>query len=171
MRGQHLSRTRYVISRNQPAGDRYRILVKSPDSTTGIWSVVQLLLYPKADSISKRTTKSCLPSMEQGSLQPATIPTLSALGHRSDATLGEMVQYAETINWGSLCVTLEDEQGRFRIWASNLGVLQPAESMKSLDRRLKDAPLMRKSVVSGLERLEGSAKRGKPCMQTRTTYC
>ncbi|KAJ4013726.1 hypothetical protein NW766_005965 [Fusarium irregulare] len=97
--------------------------------------------------------------MEQGNTQPATVPTLSVLGHRSDATLGDIVKYAETLNWGTLCVTLDDEQGRFRIWASNLGALQPAESMKSLDRRLQDAPLMRKSVISGLERLEGSAKR------------
>lgn len=105
--------------------------------------------------------------MEQAHSPSATDPTLSALGHMSDAALNDIVTYATSLNWGTLCVTLEDEQGRFRVWASNLGALQPADSMKSLDQRLKDAPLMRRSVVSGLERLQVSAKRGETCMQIR----
>ncbi|CAG7566372.1 unnamed protein product [Fusarium equiseti] len=106
--------------------------------------------------------------MEQGHSQLSTVPTLSSLCHSSDSTLNDIVKYAETLKWGTICVTLEDEQGWFRIWASNLGALQPAESMKSLDRRLSDAPLMRKSVASGLERLQLSAKRGESRMQART---
>ncbi|KAJ4129842.1 hypothetical protein NW768_006812 [Fusarium equiseti] len=105
--------------------------------------------------------------MEQGYTQPASVPTLSALGHRSEAVLDQIVEYAKTLNLSSLCVTLEDEQGRFRIWASNLGALQPADSTKSLDRRLKHATLMRKSVTSGLERLELSAKRGRSPMRIK----
>ncbi|KAF5716303.1 hypothetical protein FMUND_6421 [Fusarium mundagurra] len=106
--------------------------------------------------------------MEQGHSQSPTAPTLSDLGHRSEASLDQIAKYAETLNWGTLCVTLEDEQGRFRIWASNLGALQPADSMKSLDRRLKDAPLMRKSVASGLERLQLSAKRDELLLSIRS---
>ncbi|KAH7198805.1 uncharacterized protein B0J16DRAFT_360480 [Fusarium flagelliforme] len=106
--------------------------------------------------------------MEQGYSQPHTVPTLSDLGHKSEAALDQIVKYAETLNSGTLCVTLEDEQGRFRIWASNLGALQPADSTKSLDRRLKDAPLMRKSVASGLERLELSAKRALAILNKST---
>ncbi|KAJ0120191.1 ankyrin repeat protein [Diaporthe amygdali] len=56
---------------------------------------------------------------------------------------------------------ITDAQGRFNVWAANLGALQPPQSMKSLDSRLKEAELMRKSVIAGLERLEG--------VQTRTT--
>lgn len=107
--------------------------------------------------------------MEQESSEPANVPTLSALGHRSYAALDQIVKYSETLDWGSLIVTLEDEQGRFRIWASNLGALQSSESMKSLDQRLRDAPLMRKSVASGLERLQGSAERGKSYTIPRST--
>lgn len=54
-----------------------------------------------------------------------------------------------------------DAHGRFNVWAANVGALQPPHSLKSLDARLKDAELMRKSVVSGLERLAG--------VQTRST--
>lgn len=56
---------------------------------------------------------------------------------------------------------ITDAQGRFNVWAANLGALQPSQSMKSLDSRLKEAELMRKSVIAGLERLEG--------VQTRST--
>lgn len=54
-----------------------------------------------------------------------------------------------------------DAQGRFNVWAANVGALQPPHSLKSLDARLKDAELMRPSVMSGLERLAG--------VQTRST--
>lgn len=108
--------------------------------------------------------------MEPGSssFQPATVPALSALGHRSEAALSQIAKYAGSLAWSTLSVAIEDEQGRFRVWASNLGALQPANSIKSLDQRLKDAPLMRKSVTSGLERLEVSAKRGESYMKIET---
>ncbi|KAI8633213.1 hypothetical protein F5Y19DRAFT_417157 [Xylariaceae sp. FL1651] len=48
---------------------------------------------------------------------------------------------------------IDDERGRFRIWASNLGVLHAAKSSKSLDFRLQNSHRMRQSVVDGLERL------------------
>lgn len=50
---------------------------------------------------------------------------------------------------------IDDARGRFNVWAANVGALQPPHSLKSLDFRLKDADLMRKSVISGLERLSG----------------
>lgn len=56
---------------------------------------------------------------------------------------------------------IDDARGRFNVWAANLGALQPPNSPKSLDFRLKDAELMRSSVVSGLERLSS--------VQTRST--
>lgn len=48
-----------------------------------------------------------------------------------------------------------DAHGRFNVWAANLGAFQPPQSSKSLDFRLKDAEVMRGSVVSALERLSG----------------
>lgn len=56
---------------------------------------------------------------------------------------------------------IDDARGRFNVWAANLGALQPPQSLKSLDFRLKDAELMRTSVISGLERLSR--------VQTRST--
>ncbi|KAF4334107.1 ankyrin repeat [Fusarium beomiforme] len=100
--------------------------------------------------------------MEHGNRKPATVPALSALTHKSFAVLDQIVGYAKTLDTSALCVTLEDEQGRFRVWASNLGALQPPDSAKSLDQRLKDAPLMKRSIASGLERLQLSAERVSP---------
>ncbi|KAI3319726.1 hypothetical protein HD806DRAFT_258866 [Xylariaceae sp. AK1471] len=54
---------------------------------------------------------------------------------------------------------IDDERGRFRIWASNLGALHVAKSSRSLDFRLQNSPRMRQSVVDGLERLAGISNR------------
>jgi hypothetical protein len=62
-----------------------------------------------------------------------------------------------------------DAQGRFNVWAANVGALQPPHSLKSLESRLKDAELMRRSVISGLERLAGVQIRSMqaflPCLE------
>lgn len=58
---------------------------------------------------------------------------------------------------------IEDSRGRFQVWAANIGALQSPESRKSLDFRLKDALLVRSSVISGLHRLIRCA--------TKSTYC
>jgi hypothetical protein len=54
---------------------------------------------------------------------------------------------------------VEDSRGRFNVWAANIGALHPSRSKVSLDSRLGDAPLMRSSVISGLERLQRSETR------------
>lgn len=56
---------------------------------------------------------------------------------------------------------IDDARGRFNVWAANLGALQPPHSLKSLDFRLRDAELMRESVLSGLNRLSGVQARSK----------
>ncbi|KAH7136277.1 hypothetical protein EDB81DRAFT_693283 [Dactylonectria macrodidyma] len=58
-----------------------------------------------------------------------------------------------------LCHLLEDELGRFRVWAANLGAFQDSKSPRSLDYRLRDGPVMRSSVVSGLKRLIDTGSR------------
>lgn len=59
-----------------------------------------------------------------------------------------------------------DARGRFNVWAANLGALQPPHSLKSLDARLKEADLMRTSVMSGLERLAGVQTRSTRTLQS-----
>lgn len=59
-----------------------------------------------------------------------------------------------------LCHLLEDELGRFRVWAANLGAFQDPNSPRSLEYRLRDGPVMRSSVVSGLKRLMDTGDRG-----------
>ena len=70
----------------------------------------------------------------------------------------------ETLAW--------DGRGRFRLWASNIGALQSSNSSKSLDYRLRDASLMRQSVVSGLDRLLSITSRSRfvsPLLGSRLT--
>lgn len=55
---------------------------------------------------------------------------------------------------------LEDSRGRFNVWADNIGALQAARSKRSLDSRLKDAPVMRSAFIAGLNRLDQSLHRG-----------
>lgn len=54
---------------------------------------------------------------------------------------------------------VEDASGRFNVWVANQGALHPPESMGSIEARLRDAPLMRSSIISGLERLVSSQGR------------
>lgn len=48
---------------------------------------------------------------------------------------------------------LDDELGRFRVWAANIGALQKGHS--SLDYRLREAPLVRDNVQKLLKELHG----------------
>ncbi|KAH8898865.1 hypothetical protein GQ53DRAFT_878085 [Thozetella sp. PMI_491] len=54
---------------------------------------------------------------------------------------------------------LETEQGRFRVWARNIGALRDPRSSSSLDSRLHDAPKARNAIVSILEALLESLNR------------
>ncbi|KAM0229162.1 hypothetical protein ACHAPO_010192 [Fusarium lateritium] len=97
--------------------------------------------------------------MEQGSSKGDPAPTLCALSEKSFATLNQAIAHTTESSVNDLRITLEDERGRLRVWASNLGALQPETSKKSLDYRLRDAPLMRTTVALGLEDLHSSADR------------
>lgn len=48
---------------------------------------------------------------------------------------------------------LKREQGRFKVWASNLGALQESSSGSSLDSRLQAAPKARAAIINVLEGL------------------
>lgn len=49
---------------------------------------------------------------------------------------------------------VQDELGRFKIWARNIGALQPRTMSSSLEYRLRDASRARQLVVKLLKRLE-----------------
>jgi len=55
---------------------------------------------------------------------------------------------------------VEDAMGRLQLWAGNIGALQPENSPKSLDFRLRDAPHINGNVKSALERLAAIANIG-----------
>ncbi len=57
---------------------------------------------------------------------------------------------------------IDDEKGRFWVWASNLGATHTATSSKSLDFRLQKSHRMRQSVIEGLERLLEISNRREP---------
>ncbi|RGP58884.1 ankyrin repeat protein [Fusarium sporotrichioides] len=97
--------------------------------------------------------------MEHESLEGIPTPTLFALSEKSVAALNQAIAQTTDSTTDDFRLTLEDERGRLRVWASNLGALQSETSKKSLDYRLRDAPLMRTTVTLGLENLNSSADR------------
>ena len=56
---------------------------------------------------------------------------------------------------------VEQMQDRFNQWAGNLGALQSLASPKSLEYRLRDAPLIRDSILHSLADLSSSVQAGK----------
>ena len=56
---------------------------------------------------------------------------------------------------------IEDECGRFRIWAGNLGALQQLPSPTSLDHRLRNSPKIACHIHELLEILKDSLQDGK----------
>lgn len=56
---------------------------------------------------------------------------------------------------------VREMQKRFDQWAGNLGVLQPFGSPLSLEHRLRDAPLVAKSIQGSLRDLLSSIQAGK----------
>lgn len=73
-------------------------------------------------------------------------------------SLGRAIRFSP---YGVLDSTVDDQAGRFQIWAGNIGALQKPQSTGSLDYRLKDFEVTKASVQSGLERLQGAVKRGR----------
>jgi len=104
---------------------------------------------------------------EQSGLKPHSseaviFPTISALSNECAREISRIVDDVCLSNEKSrLEIPVEDVRGRFRIWAANIGALQPAHSPKSLDHRLRDSKLTRSGVISGLERLHTCALRGE----------
>ena len=56
---------------------------------------------------------------------------------------------------------IQQMQERYDQWAGNLGALQSFESPLSLDHRLRDAPLVRDSILNTLADLHTSIQAGK----------
>ncbi len=63
---------------------------------------------------------------------------------------------------------VEQIQDRFNQWAGNLGALQPFESPISLEHRLRDAPLVRESIINSLTDLDNSVQAGKDSIHSRS---
>lgn len=56
---------------------------------------------------------------------------------------------------------VQQMQERYDQWAGNLGALQHSKSPLSLELRLRDAPLVRESILNTLENLHVSIQSGK----------
>ena len=54
------------------------------------------------------------------------------------------------------CADVLDELGRFKVWAGNIGALQPTEMTSSLEYRLRETARTRQYVLDCLEDLQGS---------------
>ncbi|EEU42727.1 uncharacterized protein NECHADRAFT_84262 [Fusarium vanettenii 77-13-4] len=51
--------------------------------------------------------------------------------------------------WQQHLSTIDDSQGRFSVWANNIGALRDPKSSSSLDYRLRDGGPMRNSIAAG----------------------
>lgn len=51
---------------------------------------------------------------------------------------------------------IEDELGRFKVWASNISAHRPSHSRRSLEYRLRDSSRLRDTVLSFLQDLKGA---------------
>lgn len=56
---------------------------------------------------------------------------------------------------------VQQMQDRFDQWAGNLGVLQPFDCPLSLERRLRDGPIVRETILKSLTDLHYSIHTGK----------
>ena len=53
-------------------------------------------------------------------------------------------------------VAIQDEFGRFKVWAANIGALQPASRSSSLEHRLREATRVKNHVIKLLRDLNHS---------------
>lgn len=77
------------------------------------------------------------------------------------ADLVAQSQQPEQDGQGVSAAEAVDVLGRFKIWAGNIGALQPFESRSSLDYRLRDVPRISTQVVDLLDELAESIEDGK----------
>ncbi|KAF4448823.1 ankyrin repeat protein [Fusarium austroafricanum] len=85
---------------------------------------------------------------------PTPGESISKLANRCAVILQELTVRSVSVQHNGFGKIVDDERGRFRVWAWNIGALQPERSMSSLDARLRDAPRQHGSVIRGLERLQ-----------------
>ncbi len=62
-------------------------------------------------------------------------------------------------------VAIQDEFGRFKVWAANNGALQPVSRSPSLEHRLREAPKVKDHVIKLLRDLNHSLT-GCKCIST-----
>ena len=85
-------------------------------------------------------------------------PDLDLLGHRCESCFKRL--YAalndpvSTFRNELSPMEVQDELGRFKIWARNIGALQPRTMSSSLEYRLRDASHARQLVVKLLGNLQ-----------------
>jgi hypothetical protein len=119
-----------------------------------------------SDTQSGRSVKPRSPKMlpcshdqarSQTTESPRTISRLSALCQNAFEDLCLLLPGSAH---HGLANAIQDEAGRFQVWAGNIGAFQNPQSSSSLDSRLRNSELMRASVESGLQRLESAIRRG-----------
>lgn len=98
-------------------------------------------------------------------MAPNPPSTLSSQASSCQLGLGQLRDELPETAYVSLRSTAIDEEGRFGVWAANIGVLKDASSLSSLDARLRLADHMRAVMAAGLNRLDNSIDKGRT--QTR----
>jgi hypothetical protein len=91
-------------------------------------------------------------------VEPTTITSLSLSCQKHFEGLCEALRDGELHEEAAIRTSLEDELGRFRLWASNIGAMNPRKA--SLDHRLRNVDYLLYNVKSLLQHLQQSLREG-----------
>lgn len=106
--------------------------------------------------------------MASTTMAPNLPSTLSSQAASWQLGLGQLRDKLPETAYVSLCSIAIDEDGRFGVWAANIGVLKDTLSPSSLDARLRLADHKRAIMASMLNQISKSVDKGKA--QSRIKY-
>lgn len=127
---------------------------------------IMKMVAARADLVSKgvatdtATSSAAVATSLSKDTEDSTQITISSQSHKCDMAFEILNRALPTSAYRNLENAVEDEAGRFQVWAGNIGAFQSPRSSSSLDSRLKNSELMRSNVQSGLERLGNAIERG-----------
>lgn len=108
-------------------------------------------------------------------IEAMTGPTSSSIADRSIECRQSFHQLCNLLNksdvWSEQISlpAVQDEFGRFRVWAGNVGAHRSGRV--SLDYRLREAEKMRQQVTNLLNDLESNLREGGSSVTTHLVYC
>lgn len=120
------------------------------------WIVDTLYTNKQTDYLASQLQHHNEPYFRSDSTGASKEWLITALSDVCSITLRGILNFRRprnVVSRGNLREAIQEEQDRFRLWATNIGAFEQAASQKSLDCRLAKSPLIRKGVVQALTKL------------------